>query len=134
MGRATDFATRLAQLGGLSVAATSAEFARLLALDGASLYLQIAGTAPAATLTLVHHEAARAMVCVPGAVGCAAGQPSSDPPDRAYVMVLWCQSACDRRFELACPRTVRRISLVANGRLLAVAPGDLPLTFDLSTA
>ena len=130
----TGFATRLAALGGLSVAAASAEFARLLALDGTSLYLQIAAPTAGATLELVHHDAARATLCVPQAFCCGAGQPATNPPDRAYVLVLWCQSMTDQRFEAACPDIVRRISVVVNGRLLAVDPENLPLTLGLVTA
>jgi hypothetical protein len=40
----------------------------------------------------------------------------------------------DQRFEAACPDIVRRISVVANGRLLAVDPENLPLTLGLVTA
>jgi hypothetical protein len=132
--RATSCATQLAALGGLSVTAASAEFARLLALDGTSLYLQIAAPPAGATLEVVHHDAPRATLCVPQAFCCGAGQPATDPPDRAYVMVLWCQNITEQHFEAACPDTVRRISVVANGRLVAVDPEELPLTLDLVTA
>jgi hypothetical protein len=131
--RATSLATRLAVQGGLSVVATSAEFARLLALEGTSLYLQIASPAPGATLTLVRHDDTRARLCEAQAFCCGAGRPATDPPDRAYVMVLWCQTGGDSRLEASCPTVVRRISLVANGRLHAVDPADLPLTLDLAT-
>jgi hypothetical protein len=131
--QAAKLATRLAAHGGLSVPDASLEFARLLALDGCSLYLQIAAPSVGATLSLVHHDAARATLCVPQAFCCGAGQPAGTP-DRAYVLVLWSQSMTAQRFEAACPTNVRRISLVANGRLLAVKPEELPLTFDLITA
>jgi hypothetical protein len=131
---ATSFVPRLAALGGLSVADASAEFARLLALEGTSLYLQIDAPTAGATLVVVPHDAARATLCVPQAFCCAAGRPATDSPARAYVMVLWCRSRTAQRFEAACPTSVRRISVVANGRLRALDPDELPLTLDLVTA
>ena len=80
--QAAKLATRLAAHGGLSVPDASLEFARLLALDGCSLYLQIAAPSVGATLSLVHHDAARATLCVPQAFCCGAGQPAGTP-DRA---------------------------------------------------
>jgi hypothetical protein len=132
--RATSCATQLAALGGLSVAAASAEFARLLALGGTSVYVQITAPTAGATLEVVHHDAPRATLCVPQAFCCGAGQRATDPPDRAYVMVLWCQNITEQCFEAACPNTVRRITIVANGRLNAVDPEKLPLPLDLVTA
>jgi len=131
---ATSFVPRLAALGGLSVAKASAEFARLLALEGTSLYLQVDAPTAGATLVLVPHDDARATLCVPQAFCCAAGRPATDSPARAYLMVLWCRSLTAQRFEAACPTGVRRISVVANGYLRALDPDDLPLTLNLVTA
>ena len=134
LARAASFATRLAEFGGLSAAHATAEFTRLLASDGLSLYLQIAATAPGAKLRIVRQDVARAMLCVPGAFCCAAGQPNEDPSVGAYVMVLWSRSVTHGEFEATCPSSVRRVSLVINGRLHDVAPEGLPLTYDLVTA
>ena len=128
LGRASNLATRLADLGGLSVADTAAEFARLLTLDGPSLYLQISAATPGATLTLVHQEVARATLCIPQGFCCAAGIPTAHPPDHPYVMVLYCRHAAAQHLEATCPTTARRISLVINGRLRALSPEELPLT------
>ena len=133
LARAASFAARLAEFGGLSAADATAELTRLLASDGLSLYLQIAAAAPGAKLTIVREDVARATLCVPSAFCCAAGQPN-EPTLGAFVMVLWSRSATHREFEVACPSSVRRISLVINGRLLNVAPEGLPLTYDLVTA
>jgi len=132
--RAASFATRLAEFGGLSAAEATAEFTRLLASDGLSLYLQIAAAAPGAKLTIVRQDVARAMLCVPRCFCCAAGEPNEEPSRGAFVMVLWSRSATHREFEATCPSSVRRVSLVINGRLLNVAPEGLPLTYDLVTA
>jgi hypothetical protein len=134
VARAASFATRLAEFGGLSVADATAEFTRLLASDGLSLYLQIAAAAPGATLTIRREDVTRAMLCVPGAFCCATGQPSAEPSPKAFVMVLWSRSATHREFEATCPVSARRVSLVINGRLLNVTPEGLPLTYDLVTA
>ena len=134
LARAASFATRLAEFGGLSAADATAEFTRLLASEGLSLYLQIAAAAPGATLTIVRQDVARATLCVPGAFCCAAGQPNEEPSHGAFVMVLWSRSATHREFEATCPSSVRRVCLVINGRLLNVAPEGLPLTYDLVNA
>ena len=132
--RSSNLAIRLADIGGLSVPETGAEFARLLALDGPSLYLQIATSSPGATLTLVRQDVARATLCVPQGFCCGAGIPIAHPTDHPYVMVLYCRTASDQRFEATCPTTVRRISLVINGRLRVLSPEDLPLTSSPITA
>ena len=127
---ATSLATKLSAQGGLPVDATAAEFARLLALDGISLYLQVAAPTAGAKLSLVPDDSARATLCVPEAFCCGAGRPTN--PGHTYVMVLWCQNVVDQRFEATCPTFVRRITVVTNGRLLAIEPDDLPLTLDLT--
>ena len=134
LARAANLAVRLAEFGGLPAADAIAEFMRLLASDGLSLYLQIAASAPGAKVTIVRQDVARAMLCVPGAFCCGAGQPNEDPSREAFVMVLWSRSATHREFEATCPSSVRRVSLVINGRLHDVAPEALPLTYDLVTA
>ena len=134
LARAASFATRLAEFGGLSATDATAEFTRLLASNGLSLYLQIAAAARGAKLTIIRQDVERAMLCVPSAFCCAAGQPKEDPSCGAFVMVLWSRSATHREFEATCPSSVRRVSLVINGRLFNVAPEGLPLTYDLVTA
>ena len=132
--RASSFVTRLAEFGGLSAADATTEFTRLLASDGLSLYLQIAAAAPGAQLRIVRQDVARAMLCVPGAFCCAASQSNEEASHGAFVMVLWSRSATHREFEATCPSSVRRVSLVINGRLLNVPPESLPLTYDLVSA
>ena len=134
LARASSLAARLAEFGGLSAADATSEFTRLLASDGVSLYLQIATSTPGAKLTIVRQDVARAMLCVPGTFCCAAGQPKESPSHGAYVMVLWSRSVTHGVFEATCPSSVRRISLIINGRMHDVAPEGLPLTYDLVTA
>lgn len=126
-------ATRLADLGGLSPADATAEFSRLLASLGLSVYLQVSASAPGAKLTLARGDVPRATLCVPDGFCCGAGQPSGDP-DAPYVIVLWCRSATHQEFEGTCPSSARRMALVVNGRLRNVALEDLPLTYELVTA
>lgn len=131
---AARFATLLSEFRGLSVADATAEFTRLLASEGLSVYMQIDASAPGAKLTLVRQDVTRAMLCAPGGFCCGAGQPSAAPSHATFVVVLWCRSAIHQVFEATCPSSARRISLVVNGRLHDVAPEDLPLTYDLITA
>jgi hypothetical protein len=133
LDRAAILATRLAEFGGLSVADATAEFTRLLAYKGPTVYLQVAASAPGATLTLLRQDGVRAMLCVPNGFCCGAG-PGATPPGASIVMVLWCRSTIHKQFEATCPSSTRRISLIINGRLHEVAPEELPLTYDLITA
>jgi hypothetical protein len=114
-------ATQLAAQGGLASAACAAELARLLSLPGVSLLLQVSSTNPDARLTVSQRPGNRALLGSTGAGSCGSGYPADAPAGDSHVLILWMRNDAGDTFDAVCPPHVRRMAIVANGRLLQPA-------------
>ena len=112
----------------------------MLSEPGTSLYVQIGSGGLPTRLRLRAGAAPEAGLSVAAVGGCGVQPPAAVPPAAGVVVALWIRTRPGENGEFigSYPPGTRRISLVANGRLvrsaLAVTPGIAELTFDLDAA